>query len=795
MRFTTTGKPRLPMFLHCALAAAISAAAGSAVASDSIEEVIVLEKQVYSNNLVSEGMQQQQSSITSVNSVIDNLPGVTVNEGDVYGFDDWSTAITIRGFTTNLSEQQVGTTIDGIPNGGSNYGGGAKANRFVDPMNLSGVEVSQGTADIASRSHEALGGTLNYLTDAPLEEQRIRVEGSVGEQDARRVAVRFDTGLMGEDTYAWISFAKQEATDWVTETAENEREHAAAKLVSNVANTEISAYISYDEIHEDNYQRIYNEAQFQQLPYEDGLTGEWTGVPFEDQLYRRGWSTNRENLLGYIKFDSEISEDLNVVTSLYHHKNAGRGDWLPPYLINATEDDGGNSEFLGGSTSQVAGVDTSSKNRIFFVDAEGNALTPNADCSPSYTVNNWYGVPVAPASAIYDPSCYADGAIPVMSFRNTHYKKSRSGLAMDLSWGMQLAGMDNEIRAGVWYEDQERDEYRDWHSVDTRVGFVYNPQPYFVQYSRTYPQTTTKWYLQNSLSTGPVTFTLGVKQFFVEVEREDHFDSSLNAKVDSDSDVLLSGGFVWETDIDGLEIFAGYAENFRALNDLVLERPAADIDGLEPETSENMELGLRYNSGDITASAVYFQNDFENRIIFLDNSTTAGPDFAIGTNGTFFNAGGIEASGLELSVDYAMNDQLNLFVAYTYNDATYLGSGDAAVDASNGIDSGNDVAGIPESQFAASVDWTSDMFYAGISAKYTGDRFVNQSNSWTADAYTTADLYVGARLDNVAGFAKGANVKLLVNNAFDKQYLGTIAENAAWLGGPRTISLSATLDF
>ena len=48
---------------------------------------------------------------------------------------------------------------------------GAKANRFIDPMNLGGVEVSQGTADIASRSVEALGGTFDYLTDDPAAER------------------------------------------------------------------------------------------------------------------------------------------------------------------------------------------------------------------------------------------------------------------------------------------------------------------------------------------------------------------------------------------------------------------------------------------------------------------------------------------------------------------------------------------------------------------------------------------------------------------------------------------------
>ena len=53
-------------------------------------------------------------------------------------------------------------TIDGFPNGTSEYRSGSKANRFMDPMNLGGVEVSQGAADITSLSVEAQGGAFKF---------------------------------------------------------------------------------------------------------------------------------------------------------------------------------------------------------------------------------------------------------------------------------------------------------------------------------------------------------------------------------------------------------------------------------------------------------------------------------------------------------------------------------------------------------------------------------------------------------------------------------------------------------
>ena len=111
--------------------------------------VVAEEPRIFARNVIAEPMMMQQSNITGVTSVVDNLPGVSVQEGDAYGFDDWSSNVAVRGFQVTINEAQIGTTIDGFPNGTSDYWSGSKANRFIDPMNLGGVEVSQGTADIA----------------------------------------------------------------------------------------------------------------------------------------------------------------------------------------------------------------------------------------------------------------------------------------------------------------------------------------------------------------------------------------------------------------------------------------------------------------------------------------------------------------------------------------------------------------------------------------------------------------------------------------------------------------------
>ncbi len=225
--------------------------------------VVAEEPRIFATNVVAEPMIAQQSTISSVLAVVDNLPGVSIQEGDTYGIDDWSTSVSMRGFQVHLDEAQIGTTIDGFPNGTSDYWSGSKAHRFIDQPNMGGVEVSQGTADIASRSVEALGGTFHV-----------------------------------------------------------------------------------------------------------------------NQLYRAGWSIPRRNTFAYLKADVALSDTLALSTGAYYHRQTGRGDWLPPYLVNVTDDAGGpESELVPGRPVLGGGA----LGRLHFVGPDGLALAPRPGCVSSIT--------------------------------------------------------------------------------------------------------------------------------------------------------------------------------------------------------------------------------------------------------------------------------------------------------------------------------------------------------------------------------------------------------------------------
>ena len=766
----------------------VSANADEARELDTV--IVVGQQQTYSSAESTEAMALQQAPVTSVLAQIDNLPGVQVQEGDAFGFDDWSTGVAVRGFQNNLGEQQVGITIDGMPNGGSNYGGGAKANRYIDTQNAGAIEVSQGTADIASRTNDALGGTLNFTTQNPLDERRVRVSASLGDFDSQRFYGRYDSGFLSDNkTKFWVSLSTQSATDHVNQSADNSRDHMAAKLQTEQFGIDWTSYLAYDDTHENNYQRLFSPADFAANPNSDGLTAEWTGVPYIDQLYRKAWGTLRTNTFFYLKGEKEVFDGFKVDAGVYRHDNDGRGDWVPQYVVN------------------VGQYGTSTVPLVTFTDPAGSPLTPTPGCVSSITY------PYGGAGPEYDPACFPANSIPVSSYRHTHYQKERTGAYADFEWQTPIGQtVDNTLRGGLWYEDATRYEYRDWHKlIDSRVGADYDYTAYWVQYNREFPQSTFKWYLEDVVKVSDFSFRLGMKQFSNEIERADNFapnDAALNFKVSTDSDVLFSGGAAWTPSaVPGLEVFAGYAENFKAIPDTVLEvlAPGGTPD---PETSENSEVGVRYSGQRFRGSLVYFDSTFDNRLLAVANQTVNGIDYLEASNGGYINGGGIESSGFEASGEFRATDNLSFFASYTgISDANILGSGIVTQDAATGLtvlDSngnivstvvGNQVPGIAKNMAVVSADYTDGNFFAGLSTKWVDDRFVDVGNTWTAEGYYDADLYAGISGEAISDDLSNLDFRLTVNNLFDGDWLAGISGGGAWISAPRTVVFTVTADF
>jgi outer membrane receptor protein involved in Fe transport len=756
-----------------------SANAGSE--ADSADEIVIsARRSTYAEAQVSEEMIMRQSALTSVNAVINELPGVFASEADTFGSVDNSTSITMRGFTVGSGgNHQIGTTIDGMPNGGSAYGGGSKANRYLDVMNLRTVTVSQGTADISSRSNEALGGTLNYQTSDPEKDRRFRFGIAMGDFGAQKIFARVDAGEIAPDTYLWISGSTSKVNDWVSETDKNTRDHLAAKLTSQQGKVKLTGYVSYDDADEGEYGSVSVE-QFKSNPDNDGLTSEWSGIPYFDQNYRRGWRALRKNLFAYGKAEADLGE-VKLVAGVYGHKMTGRGDWLPPYLVDVRNDAGGpQTEYLGRETLYGG----SSIGQFSFVNADGSAATMIVGCTGS--------AGLAPAA---DPSCYGPGVAPVMSYRHTHYKNRRMGATLDLVWDRDFGAFENQLRAGLWYENGRSTTTRDWHKLtDARLGFQFDGQPYWVQYSERNKLDELMYYVEDVVTLGDLSLRAGVKQFFLNQRREKILGNVSEAALKSHSKPLISVGANYQV-MGELEIFAGFSQNFAAIRQGVLSAAKDSLNIVNPETANNIEVGARYTGSRFNASATLYSIDFSNRIAFIPANLVDGIDYLGQVDGVYLNLGGVKSKGIELAASYRLTRDLKFSTAYSYNSAKYRGTGSVARDEALGIRPGVQVYNSPEHMLVGSFDWADTMFKAGISTKYVSSRFIDTRAIYESGSFVLTNAYLGVNLDEVVPNVKGMDFTITINNLTDERYLAGASGGTAFLGAPRTISAALTLDF
>ena len=186
--------------------------------------------------------------------------------------------------------------------------------------------------------------------------------------------------------------------------------------------------------------------------------------------------------------------------------------------------------------------------------------------------------------------------------------------------------------------------------------------------------------------------------------------------------------------------------------------------------------------------------DFQNRIFYLGPTTAAGPNYLIPGGGAYFNAGGLQTKGLEFAATVRMPQQLSFYTAATLNDSEYIGSGDPLVDESQNIVAGTDVTGVPDKLWVVSLDRTGPV-RTGLTAKYTSSRRVSLTADWYTDAYWLVDAYVSFSGEALDPLLRSTEFSLVANNLLDRAYLSAITENAAWLGAPRTVSMTATVSF
>jgi len=295
---------------------------------------------------------------TSPLKAIENLPSVNFQSADPFGSYEWATRVSIRGFNQN----QLGFTLDGVPLGDASYGNlnGLHISRAIITENIGATRVTQGAGALGTQATNNLGGTIEFASLDPLDHFALDAAASYGSFNMWRTYGRINAASANGDLRGFIAVDHHETSKWKGY-GQQRQTLVNAKLVGKVGATELSAYGSYSDRAEVDYQDLSLE-MLGRLGYKwDNLSGNYaqavkladiganngyTGAVATNPSAGTAWPapiTNgddayysggglRKDFLGWVGAKAPLGEKFTGEIKAYYHDNKGRGLWWTPYV-------------------------------------------------------------------------------------------------------------------------------------------------------------------------------------------------------------------------------------------------------------------------------------------------------------------------------------------------------------------------------------------------------------------------------------------------------------------------------
>lgn len=762
--------------------------------------VVTAKSQVLGNNVVGRNRLEQIAASQNIVDALKVVPGVSIRGTGQTNSDPWSYGISIRGFDVNQRSSKIGQTIDGMPaHNASYYLGGTPAQKLLINENVSAVQVNQGTAGVGSPSTSALGGTIAYFTRDPSETPAGRFAVTLGDNQLRRYAAIYDTGILFGNTRAYVGLVRQEGCRWVYGCGDNsgsEQTHAEFKFVSEPSNAlRLTGFVSWDESYDDPY--VETTRTF--LNTTDAGDGSvpsilparpHTGTD-PNQTYADAMTAVRRNTFSYLKLQFEPSDTLHFEVNPYYAHQWGRGWRTPANQLIAIDRTGTTFRrtATGGTATGSArynayyGAVLNGRQRpvipgVNYIDTDGTAVNSSA-CYTGGTAYASNGV--ASFAGLNNAAC-----VPVQAFRNSIYGQDRYGATSIARWKTE----NNTLEGGVWYERFNRDFGRAWRQIiDINSGSfsAYNEYQVldFLQHFRT---DTWKAYVEDSFQLGPITLSGGVQKYWIKLRGvTDAWDATgapgpgLQTRANADSDLLFTVGATYRID-PALEAFASFSQNYGAVGDWALEKTGTDLSSLRSSVANNVDVGLRYSTPRFAATITGYHVQYDNPISFrtadIVDVNSGGYNYTAGTAGSFVNSGkGVESNGVELGFTWKAARPVTLFGSATYNVSRYQSNfvgGTASASSDRLVAKGNLVPSSPKVILNGGVELNEGPFTASLLANYQGKT--------AGDAYNTPELFLPKRtvVDLAATYRlpqiPGVSVQFTVNNLLNEKYIGGVLD-------------------
>lgn len=784
-----------------------------------IDGAMVAETVGKSRSTITQEFIDTQASGQTINEILNLVPGMSFTNNDAYGASGGN--IRLHGF----DGPRISQTFDGMPmNDSGNYS--LYTNQQLDSELIGSASVNTGTTDVDSPTASASGGTINLSSINPAAEFGGRIKGSLGDNSFQRVFAQVDTGEIGPwGTSAWFAYSDQ-SYDKFKGMGDLSKTQYNFKVFQPIRDN--GDFVSLAGHWNRNRNNNYGDLQLQRNA--DGSAGLANGVTWNSDFdnkyaaptYVNGQTDSDDNANRYWALRQNPSDTGNLRAQSrftlregliftfdpsfqYTLATGGSGQYVMAESEAARKDAKDTSWMALVGSSGAGGVDLNGDGDILDrvrVHSTNNTHTQRYGISSSLIWKMTDTQTLRAAYTLDDARHRQTGLNSQIDFSNPSEPRFFDPFA-------GLRDKEHRIVNQDGYEIRSRDrlsyatlnqfaiEYAGRFLEDTLRVNVGVRAPFFKRemnqncYSQSKSSTvvcttekeianangTVSFAGRNSSSGRPI-------EFIKPYSREVKFD-----------DILPNINVSWNF-TGAHSVYGSFAQSLTLPRTDNLYTVFFDANGgitspiTEPEKTTTYDLGYRYQTGVLMASANVWYTKFDNRIVSRYDQ-----DLGVSFDS---NVGDVDLYGFDSQIGWSPIEGLSLYATASYTDSEIAND---YLDGTTVIKTGGkSLTETPDWTFGGRIQYETGPLQVGAQVKYTGERWVTDENDMYTEAYTVVNA--DAKFDLGYFGYKNSSIALRVVNLFDEKYFGSIsgAYNAsqktyAYRGAPRTIQATVTYAF
>ena len=510
-----------------------------------------------------------------------------------------------------------------------------------------------------------------------------------------------------------------------------------------------------------------------------------------------------QDIMGKIKFATDAAAD--IYQSVELKIGATEEDSDETYL-GLTQSDFNADPFRRYASTQIDNMEAAHRQYHIRHFADFGDFDTTTTLYHNQFSRNWYkldditvgGARLSLSNALENPAYLAalrgtanlDGsAANNLTVRANNRDYYSTGIQTDLATQFGLGLSEHELEFGIRYHYDKEDRFQneDLYAINNGVMTLASEGAPGSQANRHATAKATALYVQDEISLANWTFVPGLRYEYIETKREDFNNGETR---ENTVDALIPGIGIGYAFTDSLSVFGGVHKGFAP--------PSPSSTSDDVEESINYELGSRYKGTLFNAEIVGFFNDYSN----LLGECTLSSGCSGGATGDQFNAGEVDAYGIEFALGYdaapvfKMREDISFPINfnYTFTQTEFQNSFVSSFDEWGNVSSGDELPYIPEHQFFISAGVATPKWEINVAGKYV-DEMRTQAGSGSIPPNQGTDEHF---IVDVAGeYELFDNTRLFgtVDNLFDTEYVAARRPAGARPGKPLTALAGIKFEF